>query len=178
MAVEVAEAYFKQGLRVDMQTVAERLGVGRTTLYRWVGDREQLIAEVLARLTDLTWQFVEGSITGQGVERAVRSIEAFMTLTSTWPPLRDFAQREPQLALRILLRSEGKVSAHIRGGIESALRRHVPAFDIDANQDVLDTIVQIGTALEWAPIAIGEEASIERAVRLIRGLLGNGSRSA
>jgi hypothetical protein len=35
----------------------------------------------------------------------------------------------------------------------------------------LDTIVQIGTALEWAPIAIGEEPGIERAVHLIRGLL-------
>lgn len=167
----MAEAFFKQGLRVDMQTVAERLSVGRTTLYRWVGDREQLIGAVLARLTDVTWQFVEQTVTGKGMERAVRSIEAFMTLTSTWPPLRDFAQREPQLALRVLLRSEGTVSAHIRGGIESALRRHVPELDIDANEDLLDTIVQIGTALEWAPIAIGEDASIERAIRLIRGLL-------
>jgi AcrR family transcriptional regulator len=171
VAIEVAEAFFKRGLRVDMQTVADRLGIGRTTLYRWVGDREQLIGEVLARLTDVTWQLVEGTVTGQGAERAVRSIEAFMTLTSTWPPLRGFAQREPQLALRILLLSEAPVSAHIRGGIEAALARHVPNFDIDANQDLLDTIVQIGTALEWAPIAIGEEPAIKRAVRLIRGLL-------
>ena len=171
MAVEVAEAFFIRGLRVDMQTVAERLGVGRTTLYRWVGDREQLIGEVLARLTDIAWQMVEGSVEGEGMERASRSIEGFMTLTSLWPPLRGFAEREPQLALRILLQSDGIVSAHIRGGIESALQRHVPEFDIDANHDLLDTIVQIGTALEWAPITIGEEASIPRAVRLVRSLL-------
>jgi len=171
VAIEVADAFFRRGLRVDMHTVADRLGVGRTTLYRWVGSREQLIGEVLARLTDVAWEFVEQSVTGQGIERAVQSIEAFMTLTSTWPPLREFAQREPQLALRVLLRSEGPVSAHIRGGIEAALRSHVPEFEIEANHDLLDTIVQIGTALEWAPIAIGEEPTIERAVRLIRGLL-------
>jgi AcrR family transcriptional regulator len=167
----VAEAFFRRGLRVDMHTVAEKLGVSRTTLYRWVGGREQLIGEVLARLTDVAWGFVEQSVTGRGIERAARSIEGFMTLTSAWPPLREFAQREPQLALRILLRSEGPVSAHIRGGIEAALTRHAPEFDIEANQDLLDTIVQIGTALEWAPIAIGEEPAIERAMRLIRGLL-------
>lgn len=171
VAIEVADAFFRRGLRVDMHTVADRLGVGRTTLYRWVGSREQLIGEVLARLTDVAWEFVEQSVTGQGIERAVQSIEAFMTLTSTWPPLREFAQREPQLALRILLRSEGPVSAHIRRGIEAALRSHVPEFEIEANHDLLDTIVQIGTALEWAPIAIGEEPALERAVRLIRGLL-------
>jgi len=49
--------------------------------------------------------------------------------------------------------------------------RHAPEFNVEANQDLLDTIVQIGTALEWAPIAIGEEPAIERAVGLIRGLL-------
>ena len=154
-----------------MQTVAERLGVGRTTLYRWVGGREQLIEEVLARLTDVTWQFVEQRVTARGTERVVQSVEAFMTLTSTWPPLRNFAQREPQLALRILLRSEGPVSAHIGGGIEAVLRQHVPKFDVEANRDLLDSIVQIGTALEWAPFTIGEAPSIERAVRLIRALL-------
>lgn len=171
VAIEVADAFFRRGLRVDMRTVADRLGVGRTTLYRWVGGREQLIGEVLARLTDVAWEFVEQSVTGQGIERAVRSIEAFMTLTATWPPLREFAEREPQLALRVLLRSEGPVSTHIRGGIEAAFRRHAPELEIESNHDLLDTIVQIGTALEWAPIAIGEEPAIERAVHLIRGLL-------
>lgn len=126
---------------------------------------------MLARLTDVTWEFVEQSATGQGIERAVQSLEAFMTLTSTWPPLREFAKREPQLALRILLRSEGPVAAHIRGGFEAAFSRHAPEFDIEANHDLLDTIVQIGTALEWAPIAIGEEPALERAARLIRSLL-------
>ena len=171
VAIEVAGTFFRRGLRVDMGTVADKLGVGRTTLYRWVGSREQLIGEVLARLTDVAWEFVEQSVTGQGIERAVQSIEAFMTLTSTWPPLREFTQREPQLALRVLLRSEGPVQAHIRGGIEASLMRHAPELQIEANHDLLDTIVQIGTALEWAPIAIGEEPAIERAVRLIRGLL-------
>lgn len=171
VAIEVADAFFRRGLRVDMGTVADKLGVGRTTLYRWVGGREQFIGEVLARLTDVAWQLVEQSVTGQGVEHAVQSIEEFMTLTATWPPLREFAEREPQFALRVLLRSEGPVQAHIRGGIEASLKRHVPELEIEANHDLLDTIVQIGTALEWAPIAIGEEPAIERALRLIRGLL-------
>ena len=171
VAIEVAGAFFRRGLRVDMGTVADKLGVGRTTLYRWVGGREQLVGEVLARLTDMAWELVEQRVTDQGVEHAVQSIEEFMTLTANWPPLREFAEREPQFALRVLLRAEGPVQAHIRGGIEASLRRHVPELEIEANHDLLDTIVQIGTALEWAPIAIGEEPAIERAVQLIRGLL-------
>jgi AcrR family transcriptional regulator len=171
VAIDVASALFQRGRRVDMLAVADRLGVGRTTLHRWVGSREQLITEVLAELTDVAWELVEQDVTGQGIERVVQLIEAFMKLTTTWPPLRKFAQREPQLALRILLQSEGAVAAHIRGGIEAALRRHTPEFEIGENHDLLDTIVQVGTALEWAPIAIGEKPATKRAAHLIRGLL-------
>jgi len=171
IAIEIALALFERGQRVDMQTVADSLGVGRTTLYRWVGDREQLFGEVLGHLAARVWRYVNDSATGQGKEQVLRATEAFMTISSKYSPLRSFVQREPQLALRVLLRSDGLVSRRIREGAEEAFTRHMPHFDIVANRELLDTMVRIGTVLQWVPIAIGEEVSIPHEMRFVRGLL-------
>src|ERR1700691_703680 len=42
-----ARELFARGERIDMARLADDLGVARTTLYRWTGDRDQLISDVL-----------------------------------------------------------------------------------------------------------------------------------
>jgi AcrR family transcriptional regulator len=167
-ALELAQEMFLAGERLDMQTLSARLGVGRTTLYRWVGDRERLIGEVLARLTDIAWAQVAREANGKGRERAMDIGRRFMELTATFPPLRQFAEREPQLALRVLLARDGLVAARIRAGFQRALDENMPGEKIDA--ELVDIAVQAGTALEWAPIAIGGEPELDRAGLLIRSL--------
>ena len=49
-AIALARDRFLGGERVEMGALAAELGIGRTTLYRWVGEREDLIEEVLAGL--------------------------------------------------------------------------------------------------------------------------------
>ena len=175
-ALELAQEMFLRGERVDMRTLAVRLGIGRTTLYRWMGDRERLMGEVLAELTEIVWRQVRKDAQGSGLERAMDAGRRFMELTAGFPPLREFAQREPQLALRVLLAPEGAVAARIRAGFEGALKENLPAGE-EVSPELIDIAVQVGTALEWAPIAIGAEPEIERAGRLTRSLFAtaNGS---
>jgi AcrR family transcriptional regulator len=168
-AIAIARRAFVQGERVDMQPVAEALGIGRTTLYRWVGDREQLLGEVLAQLTDETFAIVIEQADGEGTAWALDVFRRFMELTSSFPPLVRFAEREPHLALRVLLSSSGSVSGHLALGIGAVLE-HPRAAVIDeagGHGELVDTLVQIGTALEWAPIVIGQPPEIERGIRLM-----------
>ncbi len=75
--------------RLDMRSLARRVGVGRATLYRRAGDREQLLDQVLwlrarrliagqvrasAHLagTDRLIAVVGGVVRGIGADRAVR----------------------------------------------------------------------------------------------------------
>jgi hypothetical protein len=93
-----------------------------------------------------------------------------MRITSTFAPLRGFAEREPQFALRILLDPQGPVADELRAGFARALSDHAP--DPEAiDDDTIDIMVQLATALEWAPISVGEEPAIDRAVELMRSLL-------
>jgi AcrR family transcriptional regulator len=168
-AIELARTLFLRGERVDMNTVCSALGIGRTTLYRWVGDRERLIGEVLAELTDTAWDYVIEHAEGRGRGRAMHAGRSFMELTASFPPLRQFAEREPQLALRVLLAPDSLVAERIRAGFRRAFEQNLPP-GTEINPELIDIAVQAGTALEWVPIAIGSEPEIERAGRLIRAL--------
>lgn len=175
-ALRFAREMFVRGERVDMQTLASALGVGRSTLYRWVGDRERLIGDVLAELSQDIWEQVARDATGTGLDRALDRVRRFMEVTGAFDPLRRFAQREPEPALRILMSEDGVVAAAIRAGIVQALAEDAPHLTA-APSEIIDMIVQFGTALEWAPIVIGEPPAIERATHLTRTLLETSARA-
>ena len=78
-----------------MQTLAAELGVGRTTLYRWVGDRELLLGEVLAILTRRAWHQVIAEEDRTGIEGGLAAIRRFMELTAGYAPLRRFGSPSP-----------------------------------------------------------------------------------
>lgn len=170
-ALRFARLQFERGERIDMQTLAAALGVGRTTLYRWVGDREQLIAELFADLTDELWAAVAAQHEQRGIDGAFETIRRFMTVTAGFAPLRDFAQREPTLALRILISPHGVVQDRIRAGVTDALERNLPAEQRPIPADVIDVLVQVGAGLQWIPIVIGDPPDIERALELGRAVL-------
>ncbi|MFL6023095.1 MAG: QsdR family transcriptional regulator [Marmoricola sp.] len=169
-ALRYARAQFERGERVDMGTLAEELSVGRTTLYRWVGDREQLIAELFAGLTDEIFADINASA-GGGVDGAFESIRRFMTVTAGFEPLRDFAQREPALALRILTSPRGLVQERIRAGVLRALELNLAPQRNAIPADVIDVLVQVGANLQWTPIVIGDEPEIDHALQLGRTVL-------
>ncbi len=171
-ALRVATELFVSGQRVDMTTLSRALGIGRTTLHRWVGDREQLLGEVLANLTDDTWDVVAGQAAGEGAERAIDTIRRFMEATAAFVPLRTFAERESQLALRVLCSPDSPVPVRIGQGIRRAFAANVPAGDIPG-PELLDVMVQVGTTLEWTPIVIGEPPAIPRAVEMLRWLVAD-----
>ena len=40
---------YLRGRRIDVQAIAVELGLGRATIYRWFGSREELIGEVFGQ---------------------------------------------------------------------------------------------------------------------------------
>lgn len=169
--LEYARRLFVHGERVDMGTVADGLGIGRSTLYRWMGDRDQLLGEVLAELSEYTWAQVTERAGGSGVDRGLEIIRLFMEVTSSFEPLTRFAQREPAAALRVLMSPDGAVACNLRAGFRRALDENLSRELTPVDAEMVDIMVQLATALEWSPIVIGEQPAIDRAVQLMRGLV-------
>jgi hypothetical protein len=49
-AYSLARGHLLAGERIDMQHLAAELGADRSTLFRWVGSRDQLVSQILHEL--------------------------------------------------------------------------------------------------------------------------------
>ncbi len=89
--------------RVEMRQLASDFQVGRSTLYRWFGDRDGFLGEVLWRLTlpSLRWadEHAEGL---HGPSRLVTVARSFVLSGLSTPGIKDFVRSEPETALRVV----------------------------------------------------------------------------
>src|SRR4028119_1210088 len=65
------------GTRVDMGPLAAELGVDRATLFRWVGNRDQLLTEVIWSLFVPTWRRAVDGAAGCGAPRVAGALPRF-----------------------------------------------------------------------------------------------------
>ncbi len=97
-----ARQLFQAGERLDMGRLADDLGVARTTLYRWTGDRDRLLADVL-------WAETKGALDALGAVAAggpyphTETIAVgFIDVLCGAQPVRSFLHTEGQRALLAL----------------------------------------------------------------------------
>lgn len=168
-ALAVAVWLFRHGDRVDMNTVAARLDIGRSTLYRWVGDREKLMDQViLASIGDI-WQRARLTAHGDGIERALDAAKGFMRGCVAYEPLAGFAQREPNLALRVLLDPDGLVTRALQLSLSNEIAACAPSLTV--TEETCGVLALAATALVWANVAAGREPDIEATIGIMRTVL-------
>lgn len=172
-AFDVARRLFRQGERVDMATLAEQLGIGRTTLYRWVGDREQLMGRVVVAAIAATWADARANARGKGQERTLDSVRRFIAAVSADLDLRGFVQREPSLALRVLMDPEGTVARTLQAGLGSALAQDAAGTDrgAEVGDEILAVTIQVATSLVWANVAGSLEPRADSITDVLRKVL-------
>jgi AcrR family transcriptional regulator len=165
----LARARFLAGERVEMNQLTADLDIGRTTLYRWVGEREQLIGEILGKLVDEWVALVEAQARGTGVDRFLDVLRRYLQHAAGSTALTEFTRREPALALRVLMDRDGQVAQHSDYAIRRILNEADPAVELPA--DTVRAITLVAITLVWAYIATGQEPDIDGAVTLTRTLL-------
>jgi len=168
-AIALARERFLAGERVEMRILAEQLGVNRTTLYRWVGEREQLLGTVFSLLIDEWLELVRPQAEGEGVGLFLDLLRRFLELGAAFGPLTRFTESEPALALRVLTDSGGPVT--MKTGIVIAAVIAESAPEVEVADDVVSAIGLVAQTLVWANIATGQRPDIERAVAVSRTLL-------
>jgi AcrR family transcriptional regulator len=149
--VSTAARWIYEGRRLDMQGLADELGVSRVTLFRRVGGREELISRALWRLTE---RMLEIAVERWEAERpdgelhtpgTIRHINAMVAGSAG---LRRLLDDEPALTMRVLTDPRGRVQSGIVALNEELLRRDMAEFG-------LVTIIE-PSALAYALVRLGE----------------------
>jgi AcrR family transcriptional regulator len=175
--VAAAARWIEDGKRLDMQGLADELGVSRVTLFRRVGSREALLGKALWMLTQCTletaatrWEAErpEGELHTPGTGRHLNAIVAQSN------GLRRLLDDEPALAIRVLTNPRGQVQTGLVAFIEELLRRDIEEFGLitliepDALAQVL---VRLGESFLYADVLAGRKPDVETANRLQRALV-------
>jgi AcrR family transcriptional regulator len=117
---------YLRGMRIDVQEIAGELGLGRTTIYRWFGSREELIGEVLIRAVEPLIDSARAEARSRGASALLDTFDRLNRGLAEAPALRQLLQREREAALRIITSSAGvvqpKMVARITGLIEDEVR--------------------------------------------------------
>lgn len=175
-AIDAATGHYLRGEPIDMSMLAAELGVGRATLYRWVGSRERLLGVVLADMTERTYRVATRGVGGTGPDRVLAVLDRFMHSVLDATPLKAFTEREPRTFVRLatapgsieqratrllagLLREE-----HARGHLELTL----PA------EKLAQAIVRIADSFMYAHFLGAPRPEVETALDVIALLLRRG----
>jgi len=166
---------YLSGQRLDMQCLARQAGVGRATLYRRVGNREQLLDEVIWwRARRLLLRQVRATAALAGVTRIVAVIGGVLEAIERDKPLRAFLESDPEAALRILTGTRSRVQRGMAGALENLidLERGRGAFEAGLDTPTLAyAIVRICEGFLYADVIADRSPDTGRAVTVIEALL-------
>jgi AcrR family transcriptional regulator len=166
---------FSSGQRLDMRSLARRIGMARATLYRRVGNREQLLDQVLWwRARRLLAEQVRASACLAGTERLTALIGGVLHAIGADRPLRAFLESDPETALRILTGRHSTVHQGMAASLENLidLERGRGSFDTSLDTPTLAyAIVRVSEGFLYADVVADRAPDIGRAVTVIEALL-------
>ena len=166
---------FVAGQRLDMRSLARRIGVARATLYRRVGNREQLLDQVLWwRARRLLAEQVRASVHLTGTERLTALIGGVLYAIAADRPLRIFLESDPETALRILTGRHSTLHRGMAASLENLidLERDRGSFDTSLDTPTLAyAIVRVSEGFLYADVIADRAPDIGRAVTVIEALL-------
>lgn len=166
-AFRLARETFIAGERIDMGGLAARLGVDRTSLFRWVGNRDALLSEVLWSLAVPTLEQADAASHGRsGSDRVSAILTSFAHDLITADYFRAFLRREPARALRLMTTNESQIQRRYVAVVEQLVRDELGdrPFGRDiAPADLAYLLVRVSESFTYADLITGDAPSAERA---------------
>jgi AcrR family transcriptional regulator len=173
-AFTLARQFWLEGRRVDMSEIAASLGVSRPTLYKWCGDRNQL-------LTDIIWSLAEADIEQiwaasadlKGTERLLSALRVFLEHLSSVEPLKAFVQNETHAALR-LLTTRGGYQDRLVEAVAERLQEEVEAGHLQLRSDpslIAYAVVRIIEGFVYDYSIVSVEPQVDSAIEVVELLI-------
>lgn len=181
--VRTAAHWIGRGVRLDTRTFAAELGISRSTLFRRIGNREDLMGDALWYMADRTmaaaaraWEAEHGPAVrdGHGELRCLAVMRRYRSDIAGNPGFRRLLAEEPTVAIRVLTDPRGRVQPRV-------MRAHVDLLqtDIDAGgfvpavslESLCYAIVRLGEAFLYSDVLASRAPDLEAASTLLAALV-------
>jgi AcrR family transcriptional regulator len=173
--LDAAMHRYLRGQRVDVQAIAAELGLGRTTIYRWFGSREELIGEVLFRAAEPLIDAARAQARGRGGHALLDTFDRLNRSLDAAPALRQFVEQERDAALRIITSSAGVVQPRMVARIAGLIEDEVRAGNYDPPVEPATlgyAIVRLAEAFLFNDAVAGMRSEVDRLRDVEAAILG------
>jgi AcrR family transcriptional regulator len=166
---------YLRGRRVDVQAIATELGLGRTTIYRWFGSRDDLLAEVLARAVDPVIDDARARSRGSGGRVLLDTFDRLNRSLADAPALRTFVENERDAALRVISSGAKFLQPHMVDRIAALIEeeerggRYEPPVD---PATLAYAIVKLAEAFLFSDAVAGMRGDVDRLREVEAALMG------
>ena len=174
-ALRLAKRVYLQGGRVDINQIAQELGVNRVTVHRWVGTRDALLLEIVWPLSEATLKGVWAEIADTSGPRVPRLMMMYLQAQLTHAGAKRFMLEENERAMKLFTHSsyghQPRLIAEVRTYLERDLKegRIVSSLTID---ELAYATVRVVESYAYLPSITGDEPDPEGAYRVLKVLLG------
>lgn len=171
---KLARKRWIHGERLNLNDIADEIGINRATLFRWVGTKELLLAEIIWSVYEPTLEQAKAHAEGSGPAYIAEACRYTMSAVLNSQPLQKFIQDDTQFALRILtstrLLQERRLEA-FRSLIEDQVQKgHLtPALTTDS---LALLIIRMTESFVYSDLIVGREPAIDEACKAIYILAG------
>ena len=186
--VRLAARMISEGTRLDLNVVAQRLGISRATLFRRVGNREELMGEALWLLSDRTlaaavrwWEERWGQAVRapDGHLRCLAVMERYRDLIAGSLGLRRLLDEEPTVTIRVVTDPRGRVQPRMIEAYTALFERDVEALGLTSEVPLpllSYAVVRLGESFLYSDVMVSREPDLKTAATvcdaLVTGVLG------
>jgi AcrR family transcriptional regulator len=174
-ALALARRRFLDAERVDIKSIARELGLGRATMHRWFGTREELLGETLAALTEERLTAIRGKTRGRGASALLACFDRYNRELAGTRALGVWLAQEQERALRVLTSSGGIVQPRAVAAIERLICAEIEAGAFSpslAPPTLAYAIVRLAEAFLYNDAMFGIRGATERLREVEAALLG------
>lgn len=173
-----ARRMWLKGERIHLASLSTELNIGRATLFRWVGNKDLLLGEVLWSLYEPLRLEALSATPGHGVDFVVGVYRHINSTLLHSEPLRRFIREDPEYALKILTSSQSTLHSRTVEANTRTLRDQIAAGHINPPLNVNSLsyfMVRLAESCLYSDIINGREPrdeELEDACTAVRILVG------
>ena len=173
-----ARRMWLKGERIHLASLSAELNIGRGTLFRWVGNKDLLLGEVLWSLYEPLRLEALNATPGNGVDFVVGVYRHINSTLLHSEPLRRFIREDPEYALKILTSSQSTLHSRTVEANTRTLRDQIAGGHINPPLNVNSLsyfMVRLAESCLYSDIINGREPreeELEDACTAVRVMLG------
>lgn len=177
-----ARRHWLKSERIHLASLAQELGIGRATLFRWVGNKDLLLGEVLWSLYAPLREQAQTLTPGDGIDYVVGVYHHINSTLLSARPLRDFISQDPEYALRILTSASSPLHGRVVEANTQLLKAQIAAGHLapPMNTESLSYfMVRLAESCLYSDVIAGRpprQEELEEACKAVRILLGGSAR--